>query len=99
MKTIDGFIKELNAKFPGTGHDKFVYTTGKRFWKVCMTRDGIRPSSAYAFIDKSNGDLYKSASWSAPANYVRGNINDPSGLDACGEYGVRYMNETKTVQP
>lgn len=93
MKTIDEFVAELNAKFPKDVpyKDSFIYTTGKRFYKICRSRDGVKPNSSYAFIDKANGDLYKSASWNAPANYVRGNINDPSGLDACGEYGVKYL--------
>ena len=93
MKTIDEFVAELNAKFPKTEpyKDCFIYTTGKRFYKICRSRDGVTPNSSYAFIDKTNGDLYRSASWAAPANYVRGNINDASGLDACDEYGVKYL--------
>jgi hypothetical protein len=93
MKTIDEFVAELNAKFPKveTYHECFIYTTGKRFYKVCKSRDGVKPSSSYAFIDKENGDLYRSASWTQPANYIRGNINDPSGLDSCNQYGVKYL--------
>ena len=93
MKTIDEFVKELNEKFPKEKDwgDVFVYTTGKRFYKICRSRDGITPNSSYAFIDKNTGDLYMSASWKAPALHVRGNINDDSGLNACGEYGVKYL--------
>jgi hypothetical protein len=93
MKTIEYFVAELNAKFPKEKEwqDSFIFTTGKRFYKICRSRDGVKPNSSYAFVDKSNGDLYKSASFNAPANYVRGNINDPSGLDACEEYSVKYL--------
>jgi hypothetical protein len=93
MKKIDEFVAELNAKYPKEKdwNDVFIYTTGKRFYKICRSRDGVRPRSSYAFVDKSNGDLYKSASWSQPANYVRGNINDDSGLDACDRYGIKYL--------
>lgn len=93
MKTIDQFVKELNDKFPQSTpfKDCFMFTTGKRFYKICRSRDGVKPNSSYAFVDKDNGDLYKSASWNAPANYVRGNINDASGLDACEEYSVKYL--------
>ena len=93
MKTIDQFVAELNAKWPKveTYQESFVYTTGKRFYKICRSRDGVKPNSSYAFVDKANGDLYKAASWNAPANYVRGNINDSSGLDACEQYGVKYL--------
>jgi hypothetical protein len=93
MKTIEYFVAELNAKFPKEEpyQDMFIFTTGKRFYKICRSRDGVKPSSAYAFIDKANGDLYRAGSWSAPANYVRGNINDESGLNACDQYGVKYL--------
>lgn len=93
MKTIDEFVKELNEKFPKVNdYDEiFVFTNGKRFYKICRSRNGVTPNSAYAFIDKNNGDLYRASSWSAPANYVRGNINDESGLVACEKYGVKYL--------
>jgi hypothetical protein len=93
MKDIETFVAELNTKFPKTTpyKDSFVYTVGKRFYKVCRSRDGVKPNSSYAFIDKANGDLYRAGSWTAPANYVRGNINDSSGLDACDEYGVKTL--------
>ena len=93
MKTIEYFVAELNAKFPKEEpyQDMFIFTTGKRFYKICRSRDGVKPSSAYAFVDKETGDLYKSASWNAPALHVRGNINDASGLDACEQYSVKYL--------
>ena len=93
MKTIDEFVAELNAKFPKQ-HDfqeSFVYTTGKRFWKICRSRDGTKVISAYGFVDRNTGELYKAASWNAPALHVRGNINDASGLEACEQYSVKYL--------
>jgi hypothetical protein len=93
MKTIQDFVNELNQKFPKVEayQESFIFTEGKRFYKICRSRDGIRPGSSYGFVDKATGDLYKAASWNAPANYVRGNINDPSGLDACEQYSVKYL--------
>ena len=93
MNDIEQFVVELNAKFPKVEvyQESFVYTVGKRFYKICKSKDGIKANSAYAFVDKFTGDLYKAASWSVPALHVRGNINDPSGLDACEEYSVKYL--------
>jgi hypothetical protein len=93
MATIEQFVSSLNKKFPKTTAYKsvFIFTIGKRFYKICLSRDGIVPSSSYAFVDKTNGDLYKSASWNAPAKHVRGNINDDTGLEACDEYTVKYL--------
>lgn len=93
MKPIQQFVDELNAAFPVEGpySSVFTFTEGKRFYKICHERQQGVGRSAYAFVDKNNGDLYKAASWSAPANYVRGNINDESGLAACDRYSVKYL--------
>ena len=93
MNTIEQFVSDLNIKFPKKFEysDTFVFTTGKRFYKVCMSRDGINPSSSYAFVDKVTGDLYKAAGWNSPALHIRGNIHDITGLEACEEYSVRYL--------
>jgi hypothetical protein len=93
MKTIEEFVEELNKKWPKKNDwsDCFIFTTGKRYWKICKSCDGIKPKSAYGFVDKSNGDLYRAASWAAPAIHIRGNINDVSGISSCNEFGVRYL--------
>ncbi len=90
--SIVEFVEKLNEKWPKVefGHS-FMFTEGKKYWKICMTRDGVKPSSSYGFVDRSNGDLYKAASFAAPAKHVRGNINDESGLNACNEYSVQYL--------
>ena len=98
MNTIEEFIKELNEKFPkrNTWSNSFDFTEGSRFWKIISVRTDehtgkIYSRSAYGFVDKATGDLYKAASWNAPAKHVRGNINDESGLAACDEYSVKYL--------
>jgi hypothetical protein len=92
MQTIEAFVDELNKKWPKTPFgSSFLYVAGKKYHKICKSRDGIKPDSAYAFIDIKTGDLYRAASWAIPAKHIRGNINDASGLDACEEYGVRYL--------
>jgi len=91
MKTIEQFVEELNNKFPKVGEFEsiFIFTEGKKFWKICRWREGS--TSAYAFVDKNTGDLFKAASWAAPAKHMRGNINDESGLNACNKYSVFYL--------
>ena len=98
MKDIEDFLVELNAKWPKTGHYRSDYysTTGKRYWKICYGMgdsyiERTTQQSVYGFVDKTTGDLYKAASWRQPAKHIRGNINDPSGLDACDEYSVRGL--------
>ena len=59
---------------------------GKRYVKV------VRNTSAYCFIDKTNGDVLKAASWKSPAKHARGNIFDEhNGLKHMGPYGPAYL--------
>ena len=61
---------------------KFTYTTGKKFHKVYFLeyqdaneyynrKAGYTAGSVHCFIDKKTGEVYKAASWKAPAKIVR----------------------------
>ena len=57
---------------------KFDYSVGKKFYKVFNLqfdtfkgRNEYRAGSVTAFIDKQTGEVYKPASWKAPAKHVR----------------------------
>jgi hypothetical protein len=89
---IEKFLVALNAKFPKGDKpysEGFMLVPGRKYTKVCCERTGT-PCSAYAFIDNTTGDLFKPAGFNAPAKHARGNINDESGLGACGQFGVAY---------
>jgi hypothetical protein len=48
---------------------EFYPETGKKYHKIVMNANGSR--SVHAFVDKKTGEVYKSASWKAPAKGVR----------------------------
>ena len=48
----------------------YVIETGKKYHKVIFI-DGGGSRSVHAFVDKQTGEVYKSASWKAPAKGVR----------------------------
>ena len=61
---------------------KFTYTTGKKFHKVYFLqyeeandyynrKAGYTAGSVHCFVDKQTGEVYKPASWKAPAKHVR----------------------------
>ena len=61
---------------------KFVFKTGKKFHKVYFLqyeeaneyynrKAGYTAGSVHCFIDKQTGEVYKPASWKAPAKIVR----------------------------
>ena len=88
---------------------KFVFKTGKKFHKVYFlqyeeaseyygTKAGYKSGSVHAFIDKHTGEVYKPASWKAPAKHVsfdmriikeREFLHNPANVDWAG--GHLYM--------
>jgi hypothetical protein len=47
----------------------FTIESGRKYHKIIMNANGSR--SVHAFVDKKTGQVYKSASWKAPAKGVR----------------------------
>ena len=88
---------------------KFTFKTGKKFHKVYFLEykekcdyynrpAGYRQGSVTAFIDKQTGEVYKPASWKAPAKHVRFDLRliqdrevlfNPNNIDWAG--GHLYM--------
>ena len=88
---------------------KFVFKTGKKFHKVYFLEykekcdyynrpAGYSAGSVHCFIDKQTGEVYKPASWKAPAKHVRFDLRliqdreflfNPNNIDWAG--GHLYM--------
>ncbi len=70
---------------------------GRRYEKIIATDTLERGSTrVWAFIDKTNGDVLKPASWRAPARGARGNLYDEfGGMKFIGPYGPAYMDTIK----
>ena len=88
---------------------RFSFKTGKKFHKVYFLQyeeaseyynrpAGYRAGSVHAFIDKQTGEVYKPASWKAPAKHVRFDLRliqdreflfNPNNIDWAG--GHLYM--------
>ena len=52
---------------------KFIMETGRKYHKIVMITDGGN-RSVHAFVDKKTGEVYKPASYKAPAKGVRFNL-------------------------
>ena len=74
--------EQLDAIENGTANlMKFVVKTGKRYYKIVQQEfetweksayyGQYRDGSVHAFVDKKTGQVYKPASWQAPAKHVR----------------------------
>jgi len=65
---------------------KFVIETGRKYHKIIMeipneNRDPSR--SVHAFVDKKTGEVYKAASYKAPAKIVRYNLLSIESREEC----------------
>ena len=87
LEVLVNKIQEMKNKHClGDRKQEVSVNNGKRYSKV------VYNGSVYAFVDKSNGDVLKPASWNAPAKHARGNIfNDDYGFGCCGVYSVAYL--------
>lgn len=74
------------SKYEHVPFEESRATEGQRYIKIHIG------NSVTTFIDKTTGDVLKSASYKAPAKGVRGNIfNADNGLDCMGPYGPHYL--------
>ena len=98
--------EQLDAIENGTANlMKFKVYTGKRYYKIVQQEfetwekskyyGQYRDGSVHCFVDKETGDVYKPASWSAPAKHIRftfQNVNhlkfllNPDNVDWAGGY-------------
>lgn len=68
-----------------------TYTEGKKFIRIVEQNMKGENQSVFCFIDKTNGDVLKSAGWKVPAKGARGNIFDEhNGLGRITPYGTEY---------
>ena len=65
------------------GYQKFAFSIGRRYFKVGTIGSDGKVGCAEAFVDKTTGDVYKPASWSKPAEWVRYNLLDPKSREIC----------------
>jgi len=69
--------KILKADYDKCGSSlrySFEISEGKKYYKIIQRDSNFSGGSVHAFVDKQNGDLYKAASWAAPAKGVRFNL-------------------------
>mgnify|MGYP001321290127 CR=1 FL=1 len=80
--------EELKRIKDGTANlMKFEIREGKKYYKVVQVeydtfqnRNEYRDGSVHSFVDKNTGDVYKPASWKAPAKHVRFTFQKPEDI-------------------
>jgi hypothetical protein len=84
----DARVRTGDATFGGK---KLSIERGPRYIRVVVADVSGVSRSVYCFIDATNGDILKSASWKTPAKHARGSIFAANPLDAVTVYGGRYL--------
>ena len=89
--------EELKRIKDGTANlMKFEIREGKKYYKIVQVefdtfqnRNEYRDSSVHSFVDKNTGDVYKPASWKAPAKHVRFNF--------CNKKDLLFLTDPRCV--
>lgn len=78
---IQDFVKKCRVLVRGDGRDELGYDLevggGRKYTKIIMKTGN--QTMVWGFINRTNGDVLKAASWKSPAKHARGNLYDPHG--------------------
>ena len=67
MDLVDALEADYNKSYPNSSDPvKFETKIGRKYIKINQNHGGV-----HALIDKNTGEVYKPASWRAPAKHVR----------------------------
>jgi hypothetical protein len=95
-KALEAFLGCLNESFKAFYSKHYPMLPGKtaevamgsKYAKV-IAKDSSR--CVYCFVNKQTGEIFKPASWAAPAKHARGNIFSSNPIACCGPYGIEYL--------
>jgi len=80
------------VKLSVEGGTKYLKIVRREFMKDNPAQSYRQGASVHAFVNTTNGDVLKPATWKAPAKHARGNIFDGSyGCASMGPYGPAYL--------
>jgi hypothetical protein len=80
-ENVDWHKEQIDELCMGIGVDDYIYVKGRKYAKIVHLAGLSKQRSAHAFVDLNTGDVYKSASWSAPAKGVRYNLLDEKSCE------------------
>ena len=73
LMLCDALELDFKTNYPNSQPYKFYIESGRKYHKLIM-ETGAGSRSVHAFVDKKSGDVYKAASFKAPAKHVRFNL-------------------------
>ena len=84
LMLCDVLEHDFKRRYPNSDPYKFSIQSGRKYHKILKTDSG-EGASVHAFVDKKTGEVYKPASWKAPAKHVRFNLLEINSREKCFE--------------
>ena len=66
LMLCDALEHDFKRQYPNSDPYKFSIESGRKYHKIVMETES-QSRSVHAFVDKKTGEVYKAASWKAPA--------------------------------
>jgi len=82
LMLCEALEKDFTRRHPNSDPYKFYIQSGRKYHRIMMETNG-GSESVHAFVDKKTGDLYKAASFKAPAKIVRFNLLNIASREQC----------------
>ena len=73
LMLCDALVDNFKQSHPNSDPYKFYIESGRKYHKIVMETES-QSRSVHAFVDKKTGEVYKPASFKAPAKHVRFNL-------------------------
>ena len=80
----EALTQNYTSSHPNSDPYKFYIESGRKYHKLIMETNG-NSRSVHAFVDKKTGEVYKPASFKAPAKIVRYNLLNDMNRELCFE--------------
>ena len=93
LTLCDCLEDDFKRNHPNSDPYKFYIESGRKYHKIIMETGG-NSSSVHAFVDKKTGEVYKPASFKAPAKIVRFNLLEIASREqcfACADWAGGYL--------
>jgi len=82
LMLCDALELDFKTHHPNSDPYKFYIESGRKYHKVIM-ETGAGSRSVHAFVDKKTGEVYKPASFKAPAKIVRYRLLEIASREEC----------------
>jgi len=82
LMLCDALELDFKTHHPNSPAYKFYIESGRKYHKIVMETN-TQSRGVHAFIDKKTGEVYKAASWKAPAKIVRYNLLEIASREQC----------------